>query len=373
MTLQVNKLSPVVMLCSAILIMGTALLISAGTLGCNSGSGGGKSGGRQFITIGTAPPAGAFAPVGNAVATILNDNKGEQDWKAQATGTKGSKENIRGLDKGTYQLGMSNSAISYNAVRGEGGWDKKYDLRAVATIAPNIGLFITKKSSGIKTIADLKGKRVAVGPAGAGFEMFLGPLMTEHGVKYTADEKEFTAVNAKYSDAVQQLGDGGIDAAFVGGAIPTSAVTQACTTYDVQFIQYDPEARKRLIEKYDFFQAATIPAKNRDGKPTYKGMGDEDFPAMNVGSMQLVTYASVDEEVVYQITKRVWEHRADIAKLHPAGKAINEKNASRYTGTDFHPGAIRYYKEAKVWLGEETAGSDDKKSDDQEKASDKKE
>lgn len=340
-----NTLSRQLAFCAAVLLVFTS---------CNSsdqpaGEGASSSGKRQFITLGTAPPAGAFNPVGSAIATILNEHKGDQNWKVQAPGTKGSRENIRQLDKGDFQLGMSNSAISFNAVEGTGGWDKKYDIRTVVTIAPNIGLFITKKDSGIQTIGDLKGKRVAVGPSGAGFEMFLGPLMTEHGVTYTDDQQDFTPINARYGDAVQQLGDGTIDAAFVGGAIPTAAVTQACSSYAVHFVKYDPAVRETLIKKYDFFQPATIPAKNRDGEPTYRGMGDEDFPAMNVGSMQLISHANVDEELVYEMTKRIWEHRAEIAKIHKAGNAINEKNAARFTGTEFHPGAIRFYKEAGIW------------------------
>ena len=333
----------------------TTLAVALCFVGCNGGENTGEGGDskvtgkRQFITLGTAPPAGAFNPVGSAIATILNENKGDQNWKVQAPGTKGSRENIRQLDKGDFQLGMSNSAISYNAVQGTGGWDKKYDIRTVVTIAPNIGLFITKKDSGIKTISDLKGKRVAVGPPGAGFEMFLGPLMSEHGVTYTDDKQDFTPINARYGDAVQQLGDGTIDAAFVGGAIPTAAVTQACSSYDVQFVAYDSDVRNTLVQKYDFFQPATIPAKNKDGAPTYRGMGDEDFLALNVGSMQLITHANIDEELVYQMTKRIWEHRADIAKIHKAGNAINEKNAARFTGTTFHPGAARYYKEIGIW------------------------
>ncbi|MEM9411552.1 MAG: TAXI family TRAP transporter solute-binding subunit, partial [Planctomycetota bacterium] len=328
-------------------------------LASTNGSSAGKS---MFITLGTAKPAGAFNPVGNAIATVLNEHKGDQNWKVQAPGTKGSRENIRQLDKGKFQLGMSNSAISYNAVAGTGGWDKQYDIRTVVTIAPNIGLFITKKDSGIKTIGDLKGKRVAVGPSGAGFEMFLGPLLTAHGVTYTDDKQEFTPVNANYSDAVQQLGDGSIDAAFVGGAIPTAAVTQACTSYDVHFVGYDPEAREKLIADFDFFQPANIPAKNRDGKPTYRGMGEEDFPAMNVGSMQLISHENVDEELVYQMTKRIWENRAQVASIHKAGNAINEKNAARFTGTPFHPGAIRFYQEVGIWPESDTSQVDDSTS-----------
>lgn len=312
----------------------------------NSGNSGG--GGRNFVTLGTAPVGGAFQPVGNAISAVLNENKGENDWRVKATGTKGSQQNIRMLDQGEIQLGMSNSAISYHAVHGEGVWDKEYDIRAVATLAPNVGLFITKKDSGIKSIADLKDKRVTVGPAGAGFDMFLGPLMTAHGVTYTADQQDFTPLNETYSAAVALLGDGNADAAFMGGAVPTPAVTQACTSYNIHFVPFDEAIVNDLIEKYPFFLEAKIPEKNKDGNATYKGM-DEDFAALNVGSMQLITHANVDEDLIYNLTKTIWENRAEIAKQHKAGNAINKENVTRFTGTEFHPGAIKFYREIGIW------------------------
>ena len=137
----------------------------------------GGCGGEEYVTLGTAPVGGAFAPVGNAIASEVNANKGDVNWKLQAKGTKGSKQNIRMLDRGELQLAMSNSAISYYAVNGQGGWDKKYKIRTVVTLAPNVGVFITKKDKGIVTFKDLRDKRVCVGPSGAGFEMFLMPLM----------------------------------------------------------------------------------------------------------------------------------------------------------------------------------------------------
>jgi TRAP transporter TAXI family solute receptor len=325
-----------------LLCLGGLLLLTAIALfqaGCDPASR------KTFVSLGTAPVGGAFQPVGDAIASVLGD------LNVQSQGTKGSQQNIRMLDKNEIQLGMSNAAISYHASRGTGGWDKKYDVRAIATLAPNVGLFVTKKDSGIKSIADLRGKRVTVGPAGAGFEMFLTPLFAAHGIKYDAtrpEDTEFTPLNETYSAAVGLLGDGNADAAFLGGAIPTAAVTQACTSYDIFFIPYDAAARDKLIAEYSYFNPVTIPALNKDGQPTYRGQ-TEDFVAMNVGSMQLVTYATVDEELIYNITKTIWEKRAEITKQHPAGNAINEKNVARNVGTEFHPGAIRFYKEIGVW------------------------
>jgi TRAP transporter TAXI family solute receptor len=314
--------------------------------GCG-GDGGSPSGGRQFVTLGSAPVGGTFRPIGDAIGNVLNEFKGDNDWKVQSKGTKGSQQNIRELERGDIQLALSNSAISYHAVRGLDAFDHPFDICAVVTLAPNIGLFITKKDSGIQTIADLRNKRLAVGPAGAGFEMFLGPLLTAHGVNYTSEQQDFTPVNDTYTNAVALLGDGNIDAAFMGGATPTQAVTQACTSYPVFFVPYDEPVRTQLIEQYPFYRDAAIPAKT-GGKETYPGMTD-DFAAMDVGSMHLITSAAADEAFIYEITKTIWEHRKEIAEYHKAGNAINEQNAARFTGTPFHPGAERFYREIGIW------------------------
>jgi len=302
------------------------------------------AGGTEFLSMGTAPIGGTFPIVGDAIAQTLNTHKGDNNWKVQAKGTKGSQANIRGLEKGDLQLALSNSAISYFAFRGESSWDQKYNIRAVVTMAPNVAMFVTKADSGIKSIADLKGKRVVIGPAGAGFEMFVAPILEEHGVKLEDIDK----VNAPQGPAVDMLSDGAADAAFLGGALPASAIMRACASYETSFVPFDPEARQRLIDKYPFFHPITIPGD------TYQGH-EEPYEGLNVGSMHVITSASADEEQVYQLTKTTWENRADIAATHGAGKAINEKNAARYTGTEFHPGAIRFYKEAGIWP--ETEGS----------------
>lgn len=327
-----------------LLLLPLVLLPVVLLIGCSKGTNASRP---KFISMGTAPVGGAFTVVGQAICDVLNQHKGTIDWKLSPKGTKGSQENIRRLQQGELELGMSNAAISYFAVRGEAGWNEKYDIRAIATLAPNVAMFITRADSGIQSITDLKGKRVITGPAGAGFQMFVEPILLEHGVAWD----DITSLNATQVDSVDQLADGSADAAFLGGAIPTSSISQAASTFDIHFLPFDPVARQSLIDKYAFFHTATIPAG------VYKGL-DDDFLGLNVGSMHLITSASQDDSLIYEITKAIWENREEIAEQHPAGKAINPKNVVTDTGVDYHPGAIRFYTEIGVWPGSEKPAPD---------------
>ena len=293
---------------------------------------------RRFVSVGTAPAGGAFFVVGSAIAEVVAGNVQEAGWEVTAEATKGTQENIRRIVSGELEFALANAAISYFAVRGDGAWETEHAIRTVMTLAPNVGLFITSQSSGIRTIQDFAGKRIVVGPAGAGFEYFLKPILAAHGVTY----EDFAPLNSHYIGAVDLLADGSAAAAFMGGAIPTPAVTQASTSQNIFFIPFDESAKQSLFEDYPFFNAITIPAN------TYKGQ-TEPFASMNVGAMHLITAENVDENMVYEFTKTLYTHRAEVVKRHGAGKAINPKNVVKDTGTPFHPGAIRFYREIGIW------------------------
>lgn len=292
---------------------------------------------RNFLSMGTAPPGGAFFVVGGALAEVLNAQP-QESWSITAEATSGSQENIRRLVTGELDFGLSNAAITYFAVRGTEGWDREYPVRTVMTLAPNIALFLTKAGSPVKTIRDLRGKRVTIGPAGAGFEYFVGPLLAAHGVTY----QDFTPLNVTQTTAVDMLSDGAADAVFIGGAIPTASITQASASMPIRFVPFDEAAAKKLAADYIFFDHATIPAN------TYKGQ-TSDFATLDVGSMHLITSAMQDEDLVYRVTKALYENRAQVVQRHAAGNAINPKNVVRDSGTEFHPGAIRYYREIGIW------------------------
>lgn len=317
------------------------VILGIASWACDSGNGneaGDTAPSRQFLSLGTAPPGGAFFVVGSALAEVLNETGAALGYSVTAEATSGSQENIRRLVSGELDFALSNAAITYFAVRGGDGWNRAYPIRSVMTLAPNVALFITQSDSGILSLDDMRGRRITVGPAGAGFEFFVGPLLEAHGIMYD----DFSPLNATQQAAVDMLTDGSADATFLGGAVPTASITQAAASMEITFIPFGDAEKQRLIDEYLFFRAATIPAE------TYRGQ-TEPFDGLDVGSMHFVTSADVSEELVYSATKLLYENRELVVEKHAAGRAINPNNVVRDTGTEFHPGAIRFYREIGIW------------------------
>jgi TRAP transporter TAXI family solute receptor len=138
------------------------------------------------------------------------------------------------------------------------------------------------------------------------------------------------------------LGDGSAAAVFIGGAVPTASISQVAASQDIFFVPFEPTAKARLIADYPFFHAASIPPN------TYRGQSEE-FEGLNVGSMHLITSTAHDADLIYRLTRALYQNGARVAEKHPAGRAINPQNVTRPTGTDFHPGAIRFYQEIGLW------------------------
>ena len=306
----------------------------------------GVESGASELTIGSTPSESTYSSVGSALGQLLNQNPGDNAWKITNPTTKGTRQNIVFLQRGDLDFGMANAAITYFAVRGKASWDdEKYDVKSVVTMTPNVAQFVTTTASGVTTISDLKGKRVFVGPDGSGAEMFLPPILEAHGLQIS----DITLVHGRFSEAVRLLGDKSIDAAFMGvaGPVPHPLIVAAANSLDLLLIPYDEEAKRKLIAEYSYLHPSTIPA----GK--YKGQ-DEAFAGLAVGHMHLITSGRTDEELVYQVTRVLYQQREEVVKIHPAGNALNARNVVRVTGTPFHPGAIRYYKEIGIWPEEVT-------------------
>jgi hypothetical protein len=288
--------------------------------------------------MGTAPPGGAFFVVGSALAEVVNETGTEFGYSVTSEATSGSQENIRRLASGELEFALSNAAITYFAVRGTEGWDRAYEVRSVMTLAPNVALFIAPAESGIESLSDLRDKRVTVGPAGAGFEYFVRPLLAAHGITYD----DFSPLNATQQAAVDMLTDGSSDAAFLGGAVPTASITQASASMDITFLPFGDAEKRQLIDDFVFFRSATIP-------PTTYRNQTEAYEGLDVGSMHLITAADAPDDLVYNVTKLLYENRESVVERHAAGRAINPGNVVRDTGTEFHPGAIRFYQEIGIW------------------------
>jgi len=337
------------------------LLVAAGCGRGGSGAGGDSSGSdngnggtsNSFVSIGTAPQGGVFYTVGAAVGDVLAQHRADTGWRGvTAESTGGTLENLRLLDSGDIQIGMANSTITYFAVKGEGGFEKSHDVKSVMTLFPLIATFVTKEDSGIRTIEDLKDKRVVVGPEGAGFEYFIRPILEAHGLTY----HDFEGRTANMAQSVGFLQDGSVDATFIGGGLKAPAITNADSTMDIFLVPYGEEQRQKLVENLPSFSKATIPAG------TYR-THTEAFEGLNVGSAHLIVRGDADEDFVYSITKIIWENRATIAEKHAAARAISEKNVVRETGTAFHPGAVRYYSEAGIWPVADAASDDNADSE----------
>ena len=210
--------------------------------------------------------------VGSALAEVINETGSDFGYSVTAEATSGSQENIRRLASGELDFSLSNAAITYFAVRGGEGWDRAYPVRSVMTLAPNIALFVTQADSGITTLADMRGHRVTVGPAGAGFEYFVRPLLEAHGITYDA----FSPLNATQQGAVDMLTDGSADATFLGGAVPTASITQAAASMDITFLPYGESEKEQLVNDYVFldlppFQVTPTVAKQNRSKALIQG------------------------------------------------------------------------------------------------------
>lgn len=334
-TIKINSLNKFTK--THVLVASLLSVLCSLPLGCTR-SGDSPAGKREFISVGTAPAGGAFYTVGSAICEVVNENRGDLNWRVNAESTGGSMENIRLLSQGKLQFAMSNSSITYFAVRGSEGWEEPHQVQSVMTLFPNVAMFVTLANSGIEKVADLKGKSVYLGPEGAGFEYFVRPILAAHGLTLADIDGRF----GSQQSAVDLLGDGAVAAAMVGGGIPNPALSQMTQANSIRLIPYDAEAKANLIADYSFFEPAVIPAG------TYNGIEDQ-YEGLNVGSAHLITHKSVDEQTVYDFVKLVYEQRAKIAERHRAALNIRPETVAVQSGIDYHAGAERFYREVGIW------------------------
>ena len=291
---------------------------------------------QQFFRIGTGGTAGTYYPVGGMIANAVSQ-PGKIVATAQAT--NGSVANVNGVAGGALESGFSQSDVATWAYTGTGvyeGKPKVTDLRMIANLYPESIHLVVKKGSGIKSVSDLKGKRVALDEPGSGTLVNARIVLAAYGVKESDIKPEYIKPN----QAGDKLKDGALDAFFFVGGAPAGAIAElASSGTGIELVPLAGPQADALRKTNPYLAVDTIAAG------TYK-----DVPAVQTMAMgaQWVTSAKADTETVYQITKALYGKAAQdtLAAGHAKGKFITKENAVKGVGIPFHPGAERFYKEA---------------------------
>ena len=291
---------------------------------------------QQFFRIGTGGTAGTYYPIGGMIANAVSQ-PGKIVVTAQAS--NGSLANVNGIAGGSMESGFSQSDVATWAQKGNGIFEGKTnipDLRLIANLYPETVHVVVKKGSGIKSVADLKGKRVALDEPGSGTLVNARLILAAYGVKETDIKPEYIKPN----QAGDKMKDGALDAFFFVGGAPAGAIAElASSGAGIELLPIDGPQAEGLRMASPFFANDTVPPN------TYKDVAG--VITLSVGA-QWVTSAKADTETVYQITKALYSEATQkaLGAGHAKGKLITLKNAVMGAGIPFHPGAERFYKEA---------------------------
>ncbi len=314
------------------LILLVLILMVSLVVGCTS------KGSTDYISIATGGTGGTYYPLGGAMAKIFNDNVEGVTANAQATGA--STENIGLVSKGETEIAFVQNDITYYAHTGTEtfeGKGKLENIRGMAMLYPEFVQIIATESSGITSVEDLKGKKVAIGAPGSGVEANARQVLDAHGMNYDDLGK---ADFLSFSEAADQLKNKQIDAAFITAGVPTSAITEVAQTSDMVLVPISSDKIAQLAKDYPFYTELVIP------KGTYKNQ-DSDVITAAVMAM-LVVPEDLDEKLAYNLTKSLFEQRQVIIDTHTRGNDINLDTALTGMPIEVHPGSQRYYDEKGV-------------------------
>ena len=292
----------------------------------------GKTGSSYHISIGTAGTGGYFYPLGGAIADIINKYVDGVQATAEITG--GSAENVILVGTNEVQLGMANGNLMYAGYRGLEPYKQEFkNLRGLFTIQPSVVHMITLGKTGIKSIGDLKGKRVVLGPAGGGQIVLFTEFMKHYGITLQDIKPTYVA----YTEGVEALLDGNADALLAMAAIPQGAVIElAARTKDWKILKFEDAILDRITSSSPYFVKFVIP------KNTYSGL-TEDFVTLAATSA-VFCRDDLPEDVAYRICKAVYEHLDVLVSTVESCKMMNIKNG-KDVPSPLHPGAEKFFKE----------------------------
>lgn len=289
---------------------------------------------KQFLAIATGGTGGTYYPLGGALAQMLSNYVENLIVTAQ-TGNA-SIANCNLISRGQIETGFSQANTTYWCYTATGilkDTQPITNLRGIASLYPETIHIIATKASGIKTIEDLKGKKVGVGAPNSGTAADAEIILNAHGLTFDDIKADYLS----FAEVAQRLIDGQIDAGFTTAGYPTSSVINIATKRDIVLIPISEEKINDLVAKIPYYGATVIPAG------MYKGI-EEPVSALATPALW-VCDAKLSPILVYKMTKALWEHRDVLEKVHAKGKDVTLETALDGIGIPLHPGAELYYKE----------------------------
>jgi TRAP transporter TAXI family solute receptor len=302
-----------------------------------------------FFTIGTGGTAYTYYPVGGMIANAISKPPGSRECGkggscgvdgliASAVSSRGSVDNVNAILSGLRNSGFAQSDVAYWAYTGTGtmeGKEPAKDLRTIAALFEEHIHLVTLKKNKINSVKDLKGKRVSLDEPGSGTYVDALLILEANGLS----EKDVKAEALKGNAATDALRNGKVDAIFVVAGYPTGAIVELASAVDIKLVPIDGAGAKKLTDKYGFFSQSAIPSG------TYENVGTTNTVAVGA---QWFTSAKEDDELIYNITKALWndESRKLMDVGHAKGKTITPETALSGVGVPLHAGAERFYKEA---------------------------
>jgi len=301
-----------------------------------------------FFRIGTGGTAGTYFPIGGLLSNAISNPPGSRECDkggscgvpgliATAVASNGSVANINGIASGALESGLTQSDVAYWAWSGTGvyeGKPKVEELRAIANLYPETIHLVARKGAGIKSPADLKGKRVSLDEPGSGTLIDARIVLAAYGLTEKDVKPEYLKPNA----SGDRLRDGALDAFFFVGGYPTGAIAELASSAGIELVPIAGPEAKKILADYKFFGPDKVPAG------TYKDVAAVETISVNA---LWVTSAKLPDDLVYGVTKAIWNDnsRKLLDAGHAKGKLIRKETALDGVGIPLHPGAEKFYKE----------------------------
>jgi len=293
---------------------------------------------RHYMIVGTGGVTGVYYPTGGAICRMINRLRDQHGIRCGVESTQGSIYNLQKLRENDLDMGVVQSDWQHHAYYGisefEGsGADK--DLRAVFSIYSEPFTVVARKDSGIHSFEDLKGKRVNIGNEGSGHRATMEILMNALGWS----RSQFSKVSeVSSSDQSEALCNNQFDAMIFMAGHPSASIKEATSECDSILISVEGDDVEKLVANDEYYRLVTIPAG------MYRG-NDQETKSFGVGAT-FVSSSNTPDEVIYQLTKAVFENLLEFKKLHPAFHGLDKMQMVKDgLSAPLHPGALKYYKE----------------------------